>query len=209
MSPKQKMTKKEQIVEEEVENNEEETPVKKTSNKKSKTKKQTSGSKSNKNVSTKEKKERYFKIIDHKTGKTYGRYTGDTPKQAASKAYTKKVQRLKKMGKTPSKRSQIILRESTRGSARKVYAYEAYRQKLPEPQNLDITDKETGITKQIVYHYRNKIRKIPVPTQIIGYNLAKSKVTKKSIKKTTKTEAKANKKSSNTKKAPSAKATAN
>lgn len=116
-----------------------------------------------------EQKERYFKLIDAKTGGSYGRYTGDTPKQAASKGYTKMLQKLKSEGKQPPKQATIIyLRESTRGSARKIYGYEASRQKLPEPQELVITDKETGEEKTIVYHYRNRIKKVPVPEQIGG-----------------------------------------
>jgi hypothetical protein len=118
--------------------------------------------------------ERYFKLIDAKTGKSYGRYTGDTPKQAASKGYTKMIQKMKILGKTPPKHSTIYLRESTRGSARKVYGYEATRQKLETPQTLTIIDGETGEEKEIVYNYRNKIRKIPVPEQIGGLRIMRS-----------------------------------
>jgi len=113
-------------------------------------------------------------LIDAKTGRSYGRYTGDTPKQAASKGFTKMLQKLKSEGKNPPKQSTIYLRESTRGSARKVYGYEASRQKLPEPQQLEIKDKETGETKVIVYHFRNKIKKVPVPEQIGGAKSARS-----------------------------------
>jgi hypothetical protein len=136
-------------------------------------KKQIGGSKTAKkganNTPNKKKgKERYFKLIDAKTGKSYGRYTGDTPKQAASKGFTKMLQKLKSDGKHPPKQSTIYLRESTRGSARKIYGYEAFRQKLPEPQPLVITDKETGQEKTIIYHFRNKIKKVAVPDQIGG-----------------------------------------
>ncbi|MEM0354208.1 MAG: non-histone chromosomal MC1 family protein [Thermoplasmata archaeon] len=132
-------------------------------------------------------RERYFKLIDVESGKSYGRYTGDTPKQAASKSYTKLLQKLKGEGKTPPKQSTIYLRESTRGSAKKIYGYLATRQKLREPQNLEIVDKESGNKKMITYHFRNKILKIPVPEQIGGLFASKSrKGQNKSTKKKTK-----------------------
>lgn len=140
-----------------------------TTNKKTKD----SSMKGSKTPKKTENGERYFKLIDAKTGKSYGRYTGDTPKQAASKGYTKMIQKMKKQGKTPPKHSTIFLRESTRGSARKVYGYEATRQRLDTPQTLVIIDGDTGEKKNIVYNYRNKIRKIPVPEQIGGFKMAR------------------------------------
>lgn len=161
----------------------------------------------------KDREERYFRLIDPKTGHSFGRYTGDTPKQAASKGYTKILQKLKTKGKTIPKTSIIYLRESTRGSARKVYGYEASRQKLDKPQVLEIEDEDGG-TKTIVYHYRNKIKKVPVPEQIGGVKIARSKKNakkestksgKNKTKKSSSKTAKATKKSS-TKKQQTAKA---
>jgi hypothetical protein len=126
---------------------------------------------------------RFFKLIDPKTHKPFGRYTGDTPKQAASKGYTKLLQKYKEQKKTAPKEMTIYLRESTRGSNRKVYGYSAIRQKLPEPQELSIKDKETGKIKVITYNYRNKIKKVAVPEQLGG---ALKKVTKKAGSKTAK-----------------------
>ena len=130
-------------------------------------------------VNKEDKPERYFKLVDPKTGESKGRYTGDTPKQAASKGYTKMLQELKREGKKAPKQSTIYLRESTRGSARKVYGYEAMRQKLPEPQELNIVDKVTGEEKTIVYHYRNKIHKVAVPEQLGGAKTGKKPAAKK------------------------------
>ena len=115
-----------------------------------------------------EGRDRYFKLIDPDTQETFGRYTGDTPKQAASKGYTKLLQKYKEDKKTPPKTSIIFLRESTRGSNKKIYGYSAMRQKLDEPQNLVITDNDTGKEKTITYHYRNKIKKVPVPEKMTG-----------------------------------------
>ena len=128
-------------------------------------------------------KERYFKLIDPNTHEPFGRYTGDTPKQAASKGYTKLLQKYRDENKPLPKVTTIYLRESTRGSLKKVYGYSATRQKLQEPQELKIQDKETGKMKTITYHYRNKIKKVPVPEQIGGAKRsAKSKNARSSKK---------------------------
>src|SRR6266567_814468 len=41
------------------------------------------------------KRVRYFKLIDGDTLRSYGRYVGDTPKQAASKGFSKLVKKYK------------------------------------------------------------------------------------------------------------------
>lgn len=128
------------------------------------------------------KHHRYFKLIDDKTGKSRGRYTGDTPKQAASKAFTKMLQKLKTENKKLPKESIIYLREATRNSPKKIYGYEAVRVKLEVAQHLEIEDAITGKTKVIVYQYRNKIKKVPVPDQIGGVKI--SKLSKKAGSKT-------------------------
>jgi len=124
-----------------------------------------------------EGRDRYFKLINSE-GETYGRYTGDTPKQAASKGFTKMVQKMKSTGETIPKKMKIYLRESTRGSLRKIYGYEAARLKLPQPQKLEIKDKETGKKKVITYKYRNKIKKIQVDYEQFG-GMVKAKSSKK------------------------------
>lgn len=151
-----------------------------------KSSKSTKSTKSSKSGET-----RYFKLIDPSTKKSYGRYTGATPKQAASKGFTKIVQSYKEKGtKVPAKLS-IYLRESTRGSLKKVYGYSAARQKLDNPQTLNITDAKTGQVKEIVYEYRNSIKKdkAGVPEQLVGGASKKKKATKakKAKKATTKT----------------------
>lgn len=144
--------------------------------KKTKKAKKQKGGASKKQPSKKVKRtgDRYFKVIDEKSGKTFGRYTGETPKQAASKSFTKLLQKMKESGKGAPKNVKIFLRESTRGSNRKVYGYTASRVKLSEPQELKIVDKETGDEKTITYNYRNKIHKIPVPDQVGGAKKKKS-----------------------------------
>jgi len=156
----------------------------------------------------KDKSSRFFKLIDIKTGKSYGRYTGDTPKQAASKGFTKMVHKLKVVGKTPPKKTTIYLRESTRGSLKKYYGYEASRLKLDEPQVLTITG-DDGVEKDITYNFRNKIKKVSVPEQIGGVVLKKAGTKKPAGKKSSKAktpEKKTSTKKAATKKAPAKKA---
>ena len=111
---------------------------------------------------------RYFKLIDGNSHAASGRYTGETPKQAASKSFTKILKRFKDTKKPAPKQMTIYLCESTRGSNRKVYGYSASRVKLETPQELEIKDKVTGEVKTITYNYRNKIKKVAVPEQIGG-----------------------------------------
>ncbi|XWV25776.1 hypothetical protein QJ857_gp1312 [Tupanvirus soda lake] len=111
-------------------------------------------------------KVRYFKLIDTTTGKASGRYTGNTPKQAASKSFTSMLQKFKTNGIEIPQKIIIYLGESTRGSSRKIYAYEASRVKLPEPLEFIIRDQDTGESKTIVYLYRNQIKKISVPLNL-------------------------------------------
>lgn len=140
--------------------------------------------------------ERYFKLMN-KDGTTYGRYVGDTPKQAASKGYTKFLQKLKVDKKKIPGETIIYLRESTRGSNRKVYGYSASRVKLDEPQELNILDKVTGETKKIVYNYRNRIKKVAVPEQLGGLAKKKSSKAAKPASKSKKAAPKAAKKGPN------------
>jgi hypothetical protein len=142
----------------------------------SKTAKKTT--KTAKTVKAKGTNKRYFKMIDNE-GKTIGRYTGETPKQAGSKAYTKLVQRTKKAGGKVPKKVNLFLRESTRRSNRKTYGYVASRRELDVPQELEIKDNVTGETKKITYYYRNEIKKIPVPDEMQGVTKKTKKVTKK------------------------------
>ena len=129
------------------------------------------------------KNKTYFKMINQDDGTFYGRYTGDTPKQAASKGYTKMLRKMKADGLKPPKKSIIFLRESTRGKARKIYGYEAWTQKLPEPQIVELKDKKTGeVYKTIVHNYRNKAKKVPVPDQIGGCRVVKIKRKKGGVK---------------------------
>lgn len=166
--------------EENNESSEKQERVTKKSGKKEKNEKGKKEKGKNKSGSKKNEKEvksnvRYFKLINAKTGEAYGRYTGVTPKQAASKGFTKMLQKMKSENKKLPKQCVIYLRESTRNSAKKYYGYEASRQKLKESQQFVIIDKETNKEKVITYNYRNRIKKVPVPDQIGGMKIRPKK----------------------------------
>lgn len=112
-------------------------------------------------------KMRFFKARDNETGKFGGRFTGCTSKQAASKVFTKMLQYIENNNEeTPLGTLTIIMKESTRGSYGKVYAYEGYREELEEPIIRYIIDLETGESNAIKYKYRNSIKKIPIPDNL-------------------------------------------
>jgi hypothetical protein len=76
-----------------------------------------------------------------------GRYTGTTPKAAASKAFTKHIQA---RGKSPAT---FVIREATRGSEHKEYRYRAERVKLEETVSYTLPNGQT-----IVRKYKNVVK---------------------------------------------------
>lgn len=102
---------------------------------------------------------RYFKVLNE-DGTSSGRYTG-TPKIAASKAFTTRLQKMNEANPELDLDSLeypfiITLRESTRGSDQKVYTYEAFRVKLEHPEEIPI-----GVTgKSIVISHKNIVKRI-------------------------------------------------
>lgn len=102
---------------------------------------------------------RNFEVIDE-SGNTVDKYTGSTPKQAASKAFTKIVSKSKKDGVDINESSNIYVRESTPGSSGKTYGFTASRIILDNPAVVKINCVRTGETKTITYNYKNDIKKI-------------------------------------------------
>lgn len=99
---------------------------------------------------------RYFKCYDLTTGKLHGRYTGVTPKQAASKCASK-LFRLNTNQGNNNTGFDFAIRESTRGYPKKYFYYHTIRAMLPQPTTLHIGN------QTITYQYRIKIYKIPNP----------------------------------------------
>lgn len=86
---------------------------------------------------------RYFKLIDQ-DGYKCGRYSGSTPKQAANKALTTILFKIRQenvdfVDDVPIKFS---IQECTRGSSHKKYEYEGKRVKLETPMEIQIGDKK-------------------------------------------------------------------
>lgn len=97
---------------------------------------------------------RFFKIIDSNTGLSQGRFTGATPKQAASKCATKLFMQNKHKGINVNN-IKLCIRESTRGCSRKYHFYEVVRVKLQHPQVIHMGP------QTIVYKFKNTVHKIP------------------------------------------------
>lgn len=103
---------------------------------------------------------RYYKVVDNITGIGQGRITGETPKQAASKAFTSFLKKRKENNEKIPVDHIIQIRESTRGSKRESYFYKCNRVKLSTPQELRIIDKDTGEMETITYFYRNSLFRV-------------------------------------------------
>ena len=115
--------------------------------------------------------QRYFKVIDEHTGELFGRFSGQTPKQAASKAFTKICQINKRNGIDMPTDINISMRESTQQSNKKMYRYVASRTELDNPMEFEIKG-EGGSIRKITYLYKNTITKIRVPKNMTGQSVS-------------------------------------
>lgn len=95
---------------------------------------------------------RYFKLIYD--DKSYGKFSGTKPKNAANKALTE-------LAKTYGNNGPFVfsMMESTRGSNHKIYNYEGIRIVLNEPMTVRVSTPLNS--KDITYKYYNKLKKIP------------------------------------------------
>jgi len=100
--------------------------------------------------------QRYFKVVDS-NGQEGGKYSGSTPQQAASKGFVSMIKKgdIVGNGLTPVN---ITVRESGRGSSKKVYSYVCERIPLASPMVYTITDPVTGVEREVQYLYRNTIK---------------------------------------------------
>lgn len=110
-----------------------------------------------------ESKKRYFKCItitsDNEVVAT-GRYTGNKPKQVASKAFTKLFENINKTGQNPPEHIIFGIRECTRscsGLRNKNYVYIGRRCKLSEPDNIFIHLRDPITKKYLLDDKGNKI----------------------------------------------------
>lgn len=104
---------------------------------------------------TEKKGNRSFKVMLPGYEAYDGRYTGKTPYQAANKALSKYFRE----AENADENIQFSIKESTRGSAKRVYHYTGERMELETPVEYTITDK-TGTDKTITKNFKNRLKKI-------------------------------------------------
>lgn len=95
---------------------------------------------------------RYFKHVSD-NGKKYGRFRGNTPKQAAFKVLTSICNSTSNPG---TKENPICFKiyECTKENNHKIYAYKGYREVLDVPITVNIGD------NHITYNHRNHVKRI-------------------------------------------------
>lgn len=108
-------------------------------------------------------RQRFFKLIGP-DGTSQERYTGQTPKQAASRAFTKMIMDDKKRGEyidEDNSEKIVHIQESTRGRPNTDFWYKGKRIQLDNPQHHTIN--VNGIVRTITYNYSNAVTKIRQP----------------------------------------------
>ena len=101
------------------------------------------------------KKTRSFKVKINVNDKANGRYTGDSPYQAANKALSEIIRKKVKEGVDYESKTYFTMIESTKNSKHKEHQYEGSRIKLDKPIKYTI---KNGTV--IVKKYKNKLRKL-------------------------------------------------
>jgi hypothetical protein len=86
------------------------------------------------------------------------RITGNTPKQAASKALTLLINQKKNTGKSVKGKIVFTIKETTRGSKGKEYSYQGEKIKLKTPTTYKIKS-SNGEIKEIINKFKNVIEK--------------------------------------------------
>ena len=107
-------------------------------------------------MSEDKKKSRSFKVKEDDSMDIFsGRYTGESPYQAANKALSELIRKRNKDGKSTSSKIQFTLVESTKGSKHREHQYVGKRLKLKTPIEYSTND---GIT--VTKKYKNELRKV-------------------------------------------------
>lgn len=105
-------------------------------------------------MSEDKKKTRSFKIKLAEE-KAYGRYTGDSPYQAANKALSELIRKKKQDGKATTGKINFTLIESTKGSSNKEHKYTGKRIPLKKPITYET---KNGVT--VTKNFKNELKKI-------------------------------------------------
>ena len=107
-------------------------------------------------IAKKKKKHKTFKVRITNNQNASGYYKGDSPYQAASKAFSYICRMKEKAGESVSGKISFELTEYTKGKRNKVHNYIGKRVKLKKPIEYEI--KKTG--KELVKNFKNVIRKV-------------------------------------------------
>ena len=95
--------------------------------------------------------------MKHGVSTARGRFRGNKPKQAASKALSSLLEELREQKKSVSGEHHFTIVECTRGSRCKEYHYTGERVELDEPMEIHIGKGKDR--KTITYRYNNKVYK--------------------------------------------------
>jgi hypothetical protein len=106
-------------------------------------------------MSEDKRRSRSFKVKEDIDEKSYGRYTGESPYQAANKALSELIRKRNKDGKGTGGKINFTLIESTKGSKHREHEYVGKRLKLKTPITYETKD---GVT--VVKKYKNELRKV-------------------------------------------------
>ena len=106
-------------------------------------------------MSEDKRRSRSFKVKEDGEDKAYGRYTGESPYQAANKALSELIRKRNKDGKTTQSKIEFTLIESTKGSKHREHQYVGKRLKLKTPIEYQTKD---GVT--VTKKFRNELRKV-------------------------------------------------
>lgn len=114
-------------------------------------------------IPVKVKKERYFKCVHNK--RRYGRIHASKPRQAANKAFSSILKRMKKSEQPYNLGDKITFSiiECTRGSKCNRYCYTGERRVLKNPivSKRKVTHADgSSVTKNVTHRYKNYIRKV-------------------------------------------------
>lgn len=106
-------------------------------------------------MSEDKRRSRSFKVKEDGEDKAYGRYTGESPYQAANKALSELIRKRNKDGKTTQSKIEFTLIESTKGSKHREHQYIGKRLKLKTPIEYQTKD---GVT--VTKKFKNELRKV-------------------------------------------------
>ena len=100
---------------------------------------------------------RYFKLLQE-NGLYGGRFTAKIPKEAASKAFTNIIQK-KNLNPSESNPMIITIIESSRGSDRKIFKFNAQRNRCDPPKKYLFKNPDGEIVERL-YSYENCLEEI-------------------------------------------------